>query len=153
MLRQATYDYLRHLLLDERRVALIPAQHAFGGGFVAQHGSCHLTAMQIAFELGYEPVLGVLFLQFQGTLSPWAHIVNRVPGGQLLDFSPQVTDIKLGFVEVGWSEFHRWRDILADYHTMDAMAGGRFNDPLADKLADEFLPLLIDRPDFASCPE
>lgn len=143
MLRQSTYDYLRQILRDRPRRPVSYAHHTFGGGFVPQHRSCHLTAMQVAVELGLEPILGIQLLLFKGALSPWAHALNRSPAFGLTDYSPPVLDVKLGFVVLDWNEFSRWRDVLADYHSMREPADGLFGDALADQLSAEFLPIFI----------
>lgn len=98
--------------------------------------------MQVAVELGWVPVVGVEFLDLNGKLYPWPHMVNRSPRG-LVDFSPPVDQPRLGFFETGWSEFHEWRMIIADYNEMQA-AGSlpSWGDPLADELTDEFMPAL-----------
>lgn len=140
-MRAETYDFLRTLILGRSRVALIAGQHSFVGGFEPKHQSCHLTSMQVALETGYPPVLGVLFLNYGAKLSPWAHIVNRVPDGRLFDFSPPVLEPKLGFIEMDWSEFGHWREIVLAYHGVTDQGVG-WSDSLANALTQEFLALL-----------
>lgn len=145
--RQPTYLYLRRLLETRSRVTLIHGQHQFMGGFRAEHQKCHLTAMQIMMERGMPPVLGVLFLNYQGKLSPWAHVVNRDrQTGRLVDFSPRTADGQLGFIPMDWAEFDQWYGILGDYHSLPNAPSTHFGDELADRLSAEFLGRLTAEP-------
>lgn len=140
MLSDAAYAYLRALLTERDFVFPERAIFMFSHDFSPVHLQCHQTAMQVAIESGWPPVVGIQFIDLRGKLYPWPHMVNRRQDGVLVDCSPKPDHPVLGFIETGWAEFAEWRQVIADYDALGAYADKPcWGDALADRLSEEFL--------------
>lgn len=142
LMTEDIFAYLRRLLSSCPVTHPITYPYAFMGNFRANHRQCHLTAMQVGIEAGHDPVLGIEFLDLNGKLYPWPHMINRGPMG-LVDHSPPPEQPKLGFVETGWAEFAQWREVTRIYDILERSAQQpRWGVPAADALTDDFLAVL-----------
>jgi|GEM_PF-2061389 len=151
MLSETTYSYLRTLLATRKVTFPEQAIFMFSEDFVAAHLKCHLTAMHVAVEWGYPPVIGIQFIDLHGKLYPWPHMVNR-RDDTLIDGSPKPNHRVLGFIETSWDELAEWRGIVAIYNEMAHSAElPNWGDPLADRLTAEFMDGL-QAPTYCSMP-
>lgn len=133
--------FLRDILTEGRIERPVPLKLAFADNFVPVHLKCHLTAMQVAIETGFEPVIGIAFIDLHEKLYPWPHVVNRRADGVLVDASPPIPDPVLGFIETGWTAISQWRRIITVYNALAGQAhAARWGDAIADRLTDDFLP-------------
>lgn len=145
MLSLEFYKYLEDILSTREIEYPVGTSQPLPSGFRPEHLKCHLTAMQVAIDLGCLPVVGVQFLDMNGKLYPWPHMVNR-HGGGLIDYSPRPGEPRLGFIETGWGEFHQWRAVTGAYNERAAFAGKpTWGDSRADSLSSQFLERLRER--------
>jgi len=143
MLLEQDYRFLRGLLDLGDLVTPEPAHFLFSDGFAPTHLKCHMTAMQVAVETGFPPVVGIAFIDLAGKLYPWPHMVNRHRDGMLLDGSPRPDHPLLGFIETGWRSMEHWRRIVTAYDALGTRATAlSWGDPLADQLTSDYLPRL-----------
>ncbi len=142
MISPQIYSYLR-MILDARITEYpTPQPPILPSGFQAEFLKCHLISAQVAVEFAWPPVVGIAFLEKVGKLYPWSHMVNAGPHGHLLDHSIQPIEPNLGFIRTGWDEWQQWRAVTAEYLPLMPGTGPTWGDPLADKLSQDYLPIL-----------
>lgn len=142
MLSEEAYVYLRSKLSERPVIYPEQAIFMFSEGFQATHLKCHLTAMQVAVESGFPPVIGIQFIDLYDKLYPWPHMVNR-QGTTLIDCSPKANHPVLGFIETSWDDLPVWRRIVTDYNALGTRREmPSWGDPLADRLSADFLALM-----------
>jgi hypothetical protein len=139
MLSEEGYEYLKSLLGKGKIVFPERAVFMFSEDFIAAHLKCHQTAMQVAVESGFPPVVGIQFIDLNGKLYPWPHMVNRRQDA-LIHCSPRPSEPVLGFIETSWEELPQWRQIVVEYNDLASHVDKpHWGDPYADLLTAEFM--------------
>jgi hypothetical protein len=153
MLNDFLYGFIDECLQTRPLFFPRPVSPVFPDGFKPRHLDCYGTARKVHEVKGYPVIAGLAFLDKDGKLYPWPHMVNAVGptlADGLVDASPVPDQRNLGFVPVKLTETKAWNAITAAYMQMPGMgSGSRWQDANADKLTQEYLPWLRGQADFA----
>lgn len=100
MLTYAQYLYMDSALRFRRTMKPRVAPYPLNDGHIPVHRQCQVTAMHLEVSYGWGAQIGIQWLDKDGHLVPWPHVVNWVDD-ILTDYSCPILESKLGFTLIG----------------------------------------------------
>jgi hypothetical protein len=99
MLTEAQYHYLDQALATNPTLRIPEAPYPLNDGHVPQPAQCQVTAGHLEQVLGWGVQFGISWVDSDGLLLPWPHVINWV-GEQLIDYSCPIPNPKLAFTQI-----------------------------------------------------
>lgn len=133
MLTEHQFHYLSWCLQSKetRRIPEVP--YPLDDGHVPQPAQCHVTATHLEQTKGWGAQLGISWVDMDGLLLPWPHVINWVEG-RLVDHSDPIAMPKLAFTLIG-SDVGMFNDITASAGSpTSSLQPKMWRDPLLQQL-------------------